>query len=225
MKKLTFLSTAVLSIIVLGGASMGTYAAEDGKNAKSNATVLFEENKSATNPIVPPVAPEDSTDKNGPDVPTGNTEPLRIDVAPNFHFGKFVVGTGVKTTNNTRKHSNLQVTDGRGTLKGWIVSVARTDFKNGTHILPAVLTLTPGEVKDSTNQTVNLSGNVKNKVMVNSIAQPIFSASENEGGGTYYQNFDGEKATLAFNSDVAKKDLYTSELTWTLASAVNEGAK
>lgn len=225
MKKWIFLCTTVLSVTILVGISTITYAEEAGGNTKSNATVIFEENKSTTDPIVPPVYPEDPKDSNGPDVPTGNSEPLRIDIAPKFHFGQFVLGTGEKTANNTRKNSNLQVTDGRGTLKGWAVSVTKTDFKNGTHTLPAMLTLTPGAVKDSTNQSVILGGNSVNRVVVNSIAQPIFSAAENEGGGTYYQNFDGEKATLTFNSDVAKKDLYTSELTWTLVSSVNKGAK
>ncbi|WP_242365804.1 WxL domain-containing protein [Enterococcus faecalis] len=226
MKKRNLMMMLGLSVNVLGSQFVTANGEEvEGNGASTNATLLFEENKTPTDPVIPPIDPTDPTDPNGPDKPTGNTEALRIDLAPNFHFGKFSVGSGEKIANNTRKNSNLQVTDGRGTLEGWVVSVSRTDFKNGDHLLPAALTLSPGEVSDGKNNKVELTGNSTKKVVVNTEAQPIFSANKNEGGGTYYQNFDGERATLAFNSNEAKKGLYNAEIKWTLTSRINEGAK
>ncbi|EGO7558470.1 WxL domain-containing protein [Enterococcus faecalis] len=223
MKKRNLMVMLGLSVSVLGSQFVTANGEEvEGNGASTNATLLFEENKTPTDPVIPPIDP---TDPNGSDKPTGNTEALRIDLAPNFHFGKFSVGSGEKNANNTRKNSNLQVTDGRGTLEGWMVSVSRTDFKNGDHLLPAALTLSPGEVSDGKNNKVELTGNSTKKVVVNTEAQPIFSANKNEGGGTYYQNFDGERATLAFNSNEAKKGLYNAEIKWTLTSRINEGAK
>ncbi|WP_163654286.1 WxL domain-containing protein [Listeria sp. PSOL-1] len=200
-------------------------AATDNQNATTNGTVLFKTNDEPTPPIVPPVPPDDSSDPNGADDPTNNTEPLRIDIAPNFHFGTFSVGTGNHTAQNTRQESNLQVTDGRGTLAGWTVSVAKTELKNKDDVLPATLQLTPGTVKNSNKEAVTLKGNLTAPVTVTTAAQPILAAEQNEGGGTYYQNFDDNKAELSFNSDQAKVGTYTSTITWTLSSATPEGAR
>lgn len=188
MKKIKLVFISLASVTILGSLSTSVYGEEvEGNGAKTNATLLFEENNTPTNPVVPPTDPTDPTDPSGPDKPTGNTEALRIDLAPNFHFGKFSVGSGEKLANNTRNNSNLQVTDGRGTLEGWVVSVSRTDFKNESYLLPAVLTLSPGAVNDAKNNKVDLKGNVTKKIVVNTETQPIFSANKNEGGGTYYQ--------------------------------------
>lgn len=226
MKKMKLGAICGLSVCVLGSHFVTVYGEEvEGNGASTNTTLMFEENKTPTDPVIRPTDPIDPTDPNGPDKPTGNTEALRIDIAPNFYFGKFSVGSGEKIANNTRKNSNLQITDGRGTLEGWAVSVSRSEFKNGDHLLPSVLTLSPGEVSDGKNNKVELIGNSTKKVIVNTEAQIIFSANKNEGGGTYYQNFDGERATLAFNTNEAKKGLYNAEIKWTLASRINEGAK
>ncbi len=219
MKKMKLVTVLGLSMGILGSNIMTANA------ISTNATLVFEENNTPTDPIVPPLDPTDSTDPNGKDKPTGNTGALRIDLAPNFHFGSFVVGSGEKIANNTRKNSNIQVTDGRGTLEGWMVSISKTNLTNGDHQLPATLTLSPGDVSDSNNNKVELQGNVTNKVIVNTEAQPIFAANENEGGGTYYQNFDGERASIVFDSNKAKKGLYSSELKWTLVTRINDGAR
>lgn len=226
MTRINIITSILISSTVLtGGIMVNAEETIDNNGAQSNATISFEENKEATDPVIPPTNPTDPTDPNGPDLPTGNKEPLRIDIAPNFHFGQFTVGTGNKTANNTRVNSNIQVTDGRGTLEGWTVLVARTEFKNKEHVLPSELVLSPGLVKDGKNNYIELTGNIKTPVMVNSSTQPIFSATKNEGGGTYFQNFDDSRATLKFNSDIAKAGIYTAELTWTLTSGLNEGAR
>lgn len=226
MKKKNLLMSAVLVGAIAFSVSDVAFAAEvDGNGGTSKATVKFEANDKPTNPIVSPVKPVDPTDPTtDTDQPTGNTEPLRIDLVPNFYFGTWKVGTGIQTAQNNRVNSNLQVTDGRGTLEGWVVSVSRTEFKNDTNNLAATFTLTPGKVKNSRSQDTTLAGNPNAPVVVDSVAKPIFVANANEGGGSYYQTFDGEDATLNFNSDNAKVGIYESTVTWTLTSTVNGGA-
>lgn len=226
MKKIEVLGITLVSVALLGGAGTTVLAAEGDTGATTKGTIIFKANDKVTPPVVAPVTPTDPTDPNKEgDKPTGNTEPLRIDIAPNFHFGEFTVGTGVHTASNTRLNSNLQVTDGRGTLAGWTVSVSKTAFTNSGHTLPATFTLTSAEVKNGTNVTAALAGDIKTAVTVDTASQPAFAANADEGGGTYFKNFDGNKATLTFNTDTAKVGEYQSTLTWTLTSATVEGAR
>lgn len=212
----------LVGTIILGGV-LGcslpiTVLAED---TTSEATVQFIANDGVTDPI--------EGGSNGGTTATGNSGTLRIDGLPNFDFSKHQVGQGTMKHNNTNTNSNLQVTDGRGTLAGWTVSVTKTPLTSSndsnTATLNETLTLATGNVKNSTKTSVNLKGtNNIGTVVVNDAAQTIFAAEQNEGGGTYYENFDGDSATLSFNTDNAKVGTYTSTLTWTLASTV-EGAQ
>lgn len=110
MKKIEVLGITLVSVALLGGAGTTALAAEGDTGATTKGTIIFKANDKVTPPVVAPVTPTDPTDPNKEgDKPTGNTEPLRIDLAPNFHFGEFTVGTGVHTASNTRLNSNLQV--------------------------------------------------------------------------------------------------------------------
>lgn len=212
------LSSVLLGGLFLGGLSPVVHAGE--KDAQTKGTVNFIENKEPTPPVVNPVKPDDPNDPNqDPDKPTNNTDALRIDLAPNFHFGEITLGSGTVSAENNRKNSNLQVTDSRGTLDGWQVSVKRSDFKNGENVLKnTVLNLTPGSVIDAKGNSTKLNGNVSKSVAVNTDSNIIFAASKGEGGGTYVQNFDANKATLVVDTNNALKGTYTSNITWTIQS-------
>lgn len=138
-------ATTMLTGLVLGG-SVTSYAA-DGGEYQTNAIIEFE---SATDIITPPIDPTnpdnpnpvdpvDPTDPNGPK--PGTPGPLSIDYASSIDFGKQKI-TSTNQVYNVKPQkfggrddgpNYVQVTDSRGTEKGWSLQVKQNgQFKSAT---------------------------------------------------------------------------------------------
>jgi hypothetical protein len=239
-------ATTMLTGFVLGG-SVTSYAA-DGGEYQSNAIIEFEP---ATDIITPPVDPidpgvpvdpVDPTDPNGPN--PGTPGPLSIDYASSLDFGKQKITSTTQTYKAKAQKfkgrddgpNYVQVTDNRGTEKGWSLQVkqngqfkstlgkelngAEITFKNGW-----VNTASASPIPSITKSTFSLTPEG------NGVAENIMSAKAGEGSGTYLLVF-GDKATAAESIELSipgqttkYAEKYSTSLTWTLTDVPGQGEK
>jgi len=232
-------ATTMLTGLVLGG-SVTSYAA-DGGVYQTNAIIEFEP---ATNIITPPVDPTnpgnpdpvdpvDPTDPNGPK--PGTPGPLSIDYASSLDFGKQII----TSTNQVYKvkpqkfngrgdgPNYVQVTDSRGTEKGWSLQVKQNgQFKSTTD-----KELTGAEITFKNAWVNTASASTKPSIVKTSfslkpdgkgVADNIMSAKDKEGSGTYVLVF-GDDATAADSIELSipgsttkYAEKYATSLTWTL---------
>lgn len=127
------------------------------KEYNTDGTITFEAGDEG---ITPPVDPEDPD----PNVPVDPVDPpspgtggaLSIDYGSKFKFGTQKISTADKTyyasademTDGSKKPTYVQVTDKRGTLSGWKLSVAQPEqFKtaSGDELVGAQLKFTKGQ--------------------------------------------------------------------------------
>ncbi|PEF45192.1 cell surface protein [Bacillus cereus] len=257
MKKLkvTTLGTAALCGTLLFS-GLGNALAAPGEipaNRDTDATVKFVPNEDPTNPVDPEnpgteVEPE-NPDGSKPD--PGTNGPLSLDYASSLDFGTNVISTkdevynakAQKLKDGSYVPNYAQVTDNRGTLKGWSLSVKQNgQFKSSTdgkELQGAQITFNhavvnsisesakPGTVKESFVLNPDGSGNGTNVVV----------AGEGEGAGTWTYHFGDQShikaATDKDGNDLGYKesdsitlevpgkseklaDSYKTTLTWTL---------
>ena len=217
-----FLATAILAGITLAPAV--SFAA-DGGEYDTNGVITFTPNNGTTDPVDPvdptnPVKPVDPTDPSGPK--PGTAGPLSIDYASSLDFGsqkitskdeiykakaqKYLDKDNVEKTGP----NFVQVTDNRGTEKGWTLPGAEITFKNGN-----VVTASDSE-KPTGQATIvaDPSGDLKN----------VMSAKDGQGAGTYLLDWGTDAATAAESIELsvpgsttkyAKK--YSTTFTWVLS--------
>lgn len=207
---------------------------------ETEGTILLKTDDESTPPVDPenpdPTNPIDPSDP--PDTGTGG--PLSIDYSSRFKFGLQQISTLDKIYyasadimgNNLRKPTYVQVTDKRGTLAGWKLTISQPNqFKtvDGDILEGAELTLTKGEVASSVNSDytptvvedrLSLKPGVGNFLVIN--------AKKNTGVGTWIYRFGSDEKE---NRDavqlkipgtsvkLAKK--YSTELVWTLEDTPN----
>ena len=246
--KLTKLALAgAVSLSTLAGGT-SVFAEEAGK-MNSLTDVTFTENSEVTKPINPIDSEEEVTkdpnDPKNPDDPEnpednnhedGTQGPLSIDYVSNFHFGKHNISGSdqvyyakldtVKGKDGNKEVPNfVQVTDNRGTNKGWKLTV-----KQNGQFKAAETELTGAELKLS-NPFVNSATDKKfapaaKEVTLNpdGSTQEVTIAEAGNGMGTWTtaygkDNVEGTKSvSLSVPGTTAKvKDTkYKTSLTWTL---------
>lgn len=229
------------SSILCGGQTF----AEENKSRDVDAQVIFEVDTSTnpTDPVNPldpekPVKPIDPIDPENP-VNPGTSGPLSIDYASSLNFGKQTISSVDKTYYaKTQKVINkdgdeeyvslyTQVTDNRGTLNGWSLSVkqngqfksgnnelkgAKIEFMNG-QITTASESKIPSLIKEKFDLTADASG----------AATTVVSAKNGEGAGTFIYRLGNEKTKeesvqlVVPGKSIKLKDVqYKTSLTWTL---------
>ncbi|MEQ6357165.1 WxL domain-containing protein [Lysinibacillus sp. M3] len=236
-------ATTMLTCFVLGG-SVTSYAA-DGGEYQSNAIIEFE---AATDIITPPVDPTDPgtpvdpvdpTDPNGPK--PGTPGPLSIDYASSLDFGK----QKITSTNQVYKAkaqkfkkrgdgpNYVQVTDNRGTEKGWSLQVKQNgQFKSasGNVLTGAEITFNNGSVNTaSASPKPSIAKSTFSlKPDGTGVAENIMAAKAGEGSGTYVLAF-GDDNTAADSIELSipgattkYAEKYSTTLTWTLADVPEE---
>ena len=182
--KLSKITTA--SLVALTGlslASTSAYAAEVGTQ-KTQADFELKAGEGGTGPVDPidPIEPP-------------MMGPLTLDAASNFNFGSIKLGEGdgiytaIKEDNSVL---GIQVTDSRGTGAGWNVDVSMTDFKGqGINILKgATLTIPNGSV--NTTSADKVKAPVTKEVKLNASPISIFTATKDNGMGTWTNLFEGK---------------------------------
>lgn len=237
--KLAILGAVLSSSILLGSSVF----AEEVGTRDTGAQIIFEVNTDPVNPVDPidPEVPVDPVDPIDPEVPVdpGTNGPLSLDYASSLNFGKQKITSIDKTyfaQPQTVKYEDgkegivplyAQVTDNRGTLKGWSLSVkqnsqfkagekeltgAKIEFING-QISTVSESPVPSIVKTSFDLTSNGNGESTN----------IMAAAVEEGAGTFVYRFGDDKTKaesvkLSVPGKTTKmKDVaYKTTLTWTL---------
>ena len=207
--KLSKITTA--SLVALTGlslASTSAYAAEVGTQ-KTQADFELKAGEGGTGPVDPIDPPMKG--------------PLTLDAASNFNFGSIKLGEGdgiytaIKEDNSVL---GIQVTDSRGTGAGWNVDVSMTDFKGqGINILKgATLTIPNGSV--NTTSADKVKAPVTKEVKLNASPISIFTATKDNGMGTWTNLFEGKDKKVTLNVPEGNYvDQYTAKITWSLQNA------
>ncbi|EJQ43626.1 hypothetical protein IEQ_04954 [Bacillus cereus BAG6X1-2] len=231
LKVLGVTTTMVTGLVLSGGVS--AFAA-DGGEYKSNAIIEFEPSTDPTNPV-DPVDPEKPVDPEGPTNP-GTNGPLSIDYASSLDFGKQKITSADQVYKAAAQKfkgdrddgpNYVQVTDNRGTEKGWSLQVKQDgQFKSvsGKELTGAEITFNNGVVNTasaSTKPSITKSS-FKLTPEGNGVAENIMSAKEGEGSGTYVLAFgDDSTAADSIKLSVPGKttkyaEKYATSLKWTL---------
>lgn len=144
-------------------------------------------------------------------------------LAPNTNvdFGTVAIDGSVKSV--SAPLGTLSVMDLTGTGNGWNVTVAATQFSNGTNTMPmnslkllGVQSITPNGTT-SPSPTIVGAGNY---TLDNGSANKILSASSNQGMGRYNVDFlpNAMKFTIDTNLVKTSASPYSSTITWTMVT-------
>lgn len=214
----------------------------------SNGQVIF----TAPNGITPPLSPL-TPDPANPVVPVDNVTgaaptsgtpgPLSLDFASSFNFGSQSISTTNQTYYATAQNytegastvsgpNYVQVTDTRGTLAGWNLTVTQDAQFETSDTIPYVLTgaevtLDNGNVTSNlalANPTLIPATVVSSETLVPGVtSEKLIEAQANQGAGTWIYRF-GTDATTGANSvsllvpgsTIQMAKSYATTLTWAL---------
>lgn len=233
----SFVAVAILSSLV--GATGVTAAEYD-----TNGVINFTPDTSITLPIDPtdpdpevPVSPVDPTDPEGPN--PGTAGPLSIDFASSYAFGEQVISTLNKVyyadiqefTDGGTGPNYVQVTDKRGTLEGWKLSVKQNgQFTTADDELltGAQITLRKGAVTSNlASDPTLIPGDVQSVVALKTTGEEtvLVDAAVNQGAGTWIyrlgNNAEEGKTGVELSvpgSTVKRAKEYRTTMTWVLSS-------
>lgn len=214
MKLSKITAASLVALTGLSLASTSVYAAEVGAK-KTQADFELKAGEGGTGPV-DPIDPIDPIDP-------PMTGPLTLDAASNFNFGsiKLGEGDGVYTAiKDDKSVLGIQVTDSRGTGAGWNVDVSMTDFTGqGTNILKgATLTIPNGSV--NTTSADKVKAPITKEVKLNASPISIFTATKDNGMGTWTDLFEGKDKKVTLNVPEGNYvDKYTAKITWSLQNA------
>lgn len=238
--KLATVGLLITSSVMVGG---NVFAAEAGTR-NTNAQIMFEENTDPVSPVDPtnPIDPVDPVDPIDPGTPVdpGTNGPLSLDYASSLNFGKqkivsinkeyFAKAQTVKDKDGMNEREvplYAQVTDNRGTLKGWSLSVKQNgQFKAGEKILTGakidflngeISTVSDSPVPSIVKESFDLTGDG------NGVATNIMSAKDSEGAGTFVYRFGNDttkeksvRISVPGKTTKVKDVAYKTSLTWIL---------
>lgn len=240
MKKETILVATMLFSMAVS-ATFVSAAEVYPKEYNTDGTITFEAGDEG---ITPPVDPEDPD----PNVPVDPVDPpspgtggaLSIDYGSKFKFGTKKISTADKTyyasademTDGSKKPTYVQVTDKRGTLSGWKLSVAQPEqFKtaSGDELVGAQLKFTKGQAvslvdptytPETVNSELTLTPGGNNTLAINAKSGTgvgtwvyRFGANENENKDAVQLSVPGTSVKLA--------QQYSTKLVWTLEDTPN----
>lgn len=246
MKKTTILTAGIILFSSLLGATT-TFAA-DGGSYDSKGEITFKAGTDKTDPLDPsnpdpdkPVTPVDPVDPTGPK--PGTNGPLSLDYASSFQFGEQSISTVDKTyyaalqtfSDGTADGPNyVQVTDTRGTQKGWELSVIQgAQFETATSdvLEGAKLSFANGQAVSNLQEGLNETESqaitpvaTAAVTLVPGAKSVIMTAGDKQGVATWLYDL-GKDATEAATAvslkvpgkSVKLKDAYSTTLTWTLS--------
>lgn len=212
----------LMSALVLGGlgvVSTIVHAAETPAVRNTDAQVKFIPSDDPTNPVDPtdptnPVDPVDPTDPANP-VDPGTKGPLSLDYASSFDFGvQKITSTDqtyqvkaqmVKAKDGSMKAvpNYAQVTDNRGTLKGWSLSVKQngqfTSETSKKSLTGATINIANASISTASESSASF---VKSSLTLDTAgaAQVVMGAKDGEGAGTFVYQM-GKATNLKENAN------------------------
>ncbi len=237
MKKTIILTSAA----ILLGIAVHSAVPVDAKEYNTDATITFE---AGDDEITPPVDPEnpdpskpvDPVDPPGP----GTGGALSIDYGSRFKFGTQKISTADKTyyaapdemKNGSKKPTYVQITDKRGTLDGWKLSLSQPEqFKTagGEELAGAQLSFTKGEMASLVDAQYE-SGTVSSEMTLTPGESNVLAinAEQGKGIGTWVYRFGSnveanKEAVQLFvpGKSVKLAQQYTTKLVWSLENTPN----
>lgn len=201
---------ALLAITLLSTVSVASLVSAD--SLTSSGDVTFTKPTDVVNPV----------DPGDGDKGTGSAGDLVISEIPNLTFGTHDI-TGTSGIYDLARSNQLQVADRRGVAsdgkaQGWTVTVAATEFVNGTDKLAgAALKFNSGSVKALTGETGTAPKVVANTVDSTKGATPVFAASADQGLGQWGATFSDKDVQLSV--PVQQAGAFTSTLTWAITNS------
>lgn len=226
-KIVTSACVTALGFSLTGGIVNAAVTVLDDLNVSTTGTVELEADD--TTPITPPV-----TEPVDPDGITGNTGPLRIDIAPSFDFGvqkinpvsqTYPVIPGENAQSETYKIL-AQITDVRGTGSGWDLQARMSKvFEDvvGNHTLNgAVITLGTGTLLTTLENESTTPGFVMAGFDLNNQFQSIMTADADEGLGPWATQLDAAGTELTIPGG-GYAGSYEAEIEWVLSSTGDTG--
>lgn len=229
MKK-SILSTALFSVLVLGGIAT-TVKADTVDSAISHAKIIFKGSDISPNgPVDPenpdnPVDPHDSIDPDDPENHgTGDKGPLSIDYVSNISFGTQEIAQDKEVYTAINEDPYVQITDKRGMDGGWTLSATASKFlsNDSSELKGAILAFSNGQAR-STSDNVSAAPKISDFTFDNNDAKTVMTAESLAGQGTWVDVFEGEEGNnsniqLTVPAGSAQAKEYTATITWTLTA-------
>lgn len=239
-----FVGLTLLSMMALNAtAALAAPGATEGAPAKRNtdAVIKFKENDDSTQPVDPidpdiPVIPVDPVDPDNP-VEPGTGGPLSLDYASALNFGEQKISSKDETYYaatqeviiegvHSQKPLYAQVTDNRGSLEGWTLSVAQNgQFMSGDKELTGAkisfyngqkATVSASPAPGTVNETVVLP--------IDGSSMPLMEAQNGQGAGTWIYRMgdldtmnEGVELSVPGATMKLKDAEYKTTLTWSLS--------
>lgn len=246
LKKISI--TCLIVAVTFDTGTLYALAASDNA-ANTMGKVTFSEDDSPTAPLDPidpnvdkPITPTD------PEVGSGTAGPLSIDYISNFHFGNQLISAEDRTYNvkldviktadgkSVGRAPFVQVTDKRGTNKGWTLQVQqKTPFltSGAKELKGAYLSLTNPVVKTTKDNQAAPPVATSKKIILTpgksgapGGSQTVLSAKQDTGMATWIESFgnnqSGPSSVQLFvpgTSEKIKDATYSAILTWILVDS------
>ncbi|AHI55100.1 WxL domain-containing protein [Listeria ivanovii] len=217
-----FKKTVILGAICLGSITlMAPSALAVTSVGDSKATIKF----IAGTGVVDPVDPTDPG--------TGNTGALTLDYVSSVAFGEQEISSNEATYSATSRKPFIQVSDRRGTGKGWYVTATASAFQDeyGTNSLAgATLSFQNGEAVSASTTTTSPTASQKVDIPTDGTSiVDVISAEETEGMGTWINRWLGatpddvdslnDNVKLVIPAGSATLGDHEATITWTLSDA------
>lgn len=197
----------------------------DGAEEKTDVTVTVLPSDSPAPEVVDPNNPEQPYEPGDPS--TGDTGALTLDYVSPLHFGTHPVENTASTYFADTLQPFIQVTDRRGTGKGWTLTAQVSRFSSETReTLPgATLYLANGSVISARpGNPPEVYSNIR--LVSGGESVPVLQASPGSGLGTWTTRWfpinDGDlndNVILEIPGGAATMGTHTAEVTWTLVDA------
>jgi hypothetical protein len=139
---------------------------------------------------------------------------LTLDKVPNFDFGQQPISTENKLYGTTTE-SEVQITDLRGTSKGWGLTVKSTKLTaSGKELKGAQISFKGGKASNSNTETINVEDL---STLIPETAVKVVFAEGGSGSGISTITWDKSGVRLYVpGSSTKSSEQYTADLTWTL---------
>lgn len=249
-----FVKFATISTLLFGSLAISNSVSADVVGTRdTDAVVNFVENTDTVKPVDPTNPGEDITPVNpdGTAPEEGTAGPLSLDFASSIDFASNKISTkdevykakAQKLADGRFVPNYAQVTDTRGTLKGWSLSVKQ----NGQFTSASGKVLTGAEISFSNGSVISISESTAPTAKTTFKLNPdglgeetnVMAAANGQGGGTWVYRFgdtaniadalddkgtskgysETDSVTLAVPAKADKvAEKYSTSLTWTLAS-------
>lgn len=236
MKKQSIILATTLGLLAISVGSVSASAVSVDYSSEGQVEFLPGSGSEPVDPSDPtkPVTPINTIP--GGTVSPGTGGPLSIDFASSLYFGQQLISSSNKTYYALAQSyldslgatvagpNYVQVTDSRGTVAGWTLTVKQdAQFTSATAseaLVGASVTLGNGGVVSASSSTMPTGATAL--TLVPGASATVMSAAAGQGAGTYLETF-GTSATAGtsvslFVPGAATKlaDKYNTSFTWTL---------